>query len=75
MIDFIIYIVFAIVVDMLTPHQLRLRSNRELGAIGGLLILIVYTIIYFIIFVIFLDWIDLWNAMDFTMAEKTINFK
>jgi hypothetical protein len=74
MIDFIMYIVFAIVVDMLTPSDLRLRANRELGALGGLIILLVYSVIYLILFAVFFDWIDLWNAMDFTVTEKTINF-
>lgn len=74
MIDFIMYCVFALVVDMLTPHQLRFRADRELGAIGGMLILILYTIIYVIIFGFFLDWIDLWNSLDFSITEKTIKF-
>lgn len=62
--DFIFYFVGIIIVDLLTPDQLKLRADRELGAVAGLAIMIIYSVIYIILFTFFFDIVDIINFED-----------
>lgn len=62
--DFIFYFVGLVLVDILTPDQMKMREDRELGAVVGCTVIIFYSIIYIILFTFFFDIVDIINFED-----------